>query len=390
MMTSPNPTKSMENLAITIPEEEKTCPTTLSSSTSSSSSITTTTTSSTSSGCLDTTYWFKNVYGQCIKYFATKTQKAIAKNICESSPVNGQILEIKDLAEASQLYSDMGNAHSGWLANGFDMNSATFWLDIESDSGQHVWGSDGSAAYDSSYFKATTGSGACVSSKADINSANTFEFNKGDCNQVHNFFCMTGATSSAAPASKSPTPTLPKFPCTSSSKRKKRQAGNDNNAANTDSNQGSNNANQNDDQSAQTNGPALPMSIQRLNLLLDPNKAEEREKKAKEARESYDDNFGKMDLNTTYPSVFQLLWYSQLPCFDVKDVTSNWPDQMSIIKSCSWKGKKISCTSIFQMLPTDRGMCCSFNMKKAEEIFQKTKYAELVQKFQNSDKDKRY
>ena len=154
---------------------------------------------------------------------------------------------------------------------------------------------------------------------------------------------------------------------------------------------GSNNGNQNNDQNNATpDGSALPKSIQRLNLLLDPSKAEEREKTVKEARESYDDDFGNMDLNSTYPSVFQLLWYSQLPCFDVKDVTSNWPDQMSIIKSCSWKGKKISCPSIFKMLPTDRGMCCTFNMKKAEEIFQETKYAELVQKFQNSDQEKRY
>ena len=393
MMTSPNPTKSMENLAITIPEEEKTCPQTLSSSSTSSSSSSSATSSS-SSNCPDNS-WYKNADGKCIKYFRTATQMKKAKSEC--SKYSAQLLEIKSLAEASQLYDDMANAPTAWSSNDYPgLNLATFWLGVVGDYDDYSsvsfnWDSDSNdQAYDSQYFKAATGIDKCVYSRADIQNVNRFEFNKEDCNQIHNFFCMM--TSSSSSATKSPTPTLPTFPCTSGSKRRKRQT-NDRNEGRDRGNQaiGSNRGNQNDEQNAaQPNGPTLPKSIERLNLLLDPNKAEEREKKAKEARESYNENFGEMDLNTTYPSLFQLLWYSQLPCFDVKDVTSNWPDQMSIIKSCSWKGKKISCPSIFQMLPTDRGMCCSFNMKKAEEIFQKTKYAELVEKFQSSDKEKRY
>ena len=400
MMTSPNPTKSMENLAITIPEEEKTCSKTSSSTTttSSSSSITTTTTSSAS--CSNQS-WFKNVYGQCIKYMATPTFRDDAKLKCTQANPNSQLLEIKSLSEASQLYNDMKNLPNAWGNVAFDMSTSTFWLGVEGDSSashtSYNWDSDPTdQAYDSTYFKADTGTSTtpngCVYSRADMNSANIFEFNKVDCSTFsvkHNFFCMTGISSSASATSKSPIPVLPKFPCPSGSKRRKRQTNDEDRGSQAI---GSNIGNQNDDEqnAAQPNGPALPKSIERLNLLLDPNKAEEREKKAKEAKESYDENFGEMDLNTTYPSLFQLLWYSQLPCFDVKNVTSNWPDQMSIIKSCSWKGKKISCPSIFQMLPTDRGMCCSFNMKNAEEIFQKTKYAELVEKFQNADKEKRY
>ena len=34
------------------------------------------------------------------------------------------------------------------------------------------------------------------------------------------------------------------------------------------------------------------------------------------------DAYSKIDLDRSYPSLFELLWYSQLPCFDVLNVTS--------------------------------------------------------------------
>ena len=37
------------------------------------------------------------------------------------------------------------------------------------------------------------------------------------------------------------------------------------------------------------------------------------------SRETYE----KMDLEKSYPALFELLWYSQLPCFDVMNITSN-------------------------------------------------------------------
>ena len=50
----------------------------------------------------------------------------------------------------------------------------------------------------------------------------------------------------------------------------------------------------------------------------------------------------------------------------------------------------MSCQAIFKTLPTDRGMCCSFNMEKAEEIFQKSTYSALVQDMQSFDESNRY
>ena len=86
---------------------------------------------------------------------------------------------------------------------------------------------------------------------------------------------------------------------------------------------------------------------------MNPTKQTERQEKIQEARQDYADNFGNVDLQKAYDSLFEILWYSQLPCYDVKDVTSNAKDQMSIIKRCLWKGREISCPAIFKTLPTD-------------------------------------
>jgi hypothetical protein len=41
----------------------------------------------------------------------------------------------------------------------------------------------------------------------------------------------------------------------------------------------------------------------------------------------------------------------------------------ALLKKCFWKGLPISCSAIFEKFPTDRGMCCTFNRKAADEIF---------------------
>ena len=121
-----------------------------------------------------------------------------------------------------------------------------------------------------------------------------------------------------------------------------------------------------------------PSNIQVLDNVLDPTKEEERRKQTKTALNEYMERFGRLEYNSVYEKMFNLLWYSQLPCNDVRGLTSDIKDELSFIKRCYWKEKKISCNAIFQMQPTDRGMCCSFNMKKAEDIFQRSKYTDAV------------
>ena len=123
---------------------------------------------------------------------------------------------------------------------------------------------------------------------------------------------------------------------------------------------------------------------------MDPSKKKERDEAKLFAKENYFQQFGDMDMITSYKYMFEVLWYSQLPCFDLKNITSNSPGEAAIIKKCYWKGEEMHCPSIFKTLPTDRGMCCVFNMNKAEEIFQESEYAKLIQARQDEDFKNRY
>ena len=59
-----------------------------------------------------------------------------------------------------------------------------------------------------------------------------------------------------------------------------------------------------------------------------------------------------------------------------------------MIKSCKWKGLKVSCSAIFSMQPTDQGMCCSFNKQKADEMFHTSPYQEQLTRLARQDKEK--
>ena len=112
----------------------------------------------------------------------------------------------------------------------------------------------------------------------------------------------------------------------------------------------------------------IPENIKKLEVSIDPTKIEERLVKKRKAVQDYEDNFGSLDFEKSYSSLFELLWYSQLPCTDVMGITSEIKNEMAFIKRCYWKGQKLSCNSIFRKQPTEQGMCCSFNMKKAEAM----------------------
>ena len=81
-----------------------------------------------------------------------------------------------------------------------------------------------------------------------------------------------------------------------------------------------------------------------------------------------------------------MLWYSNLPCFDVYGVTSEYAYEKSLLKACYWKGKPIPCAAIFKSTPTDRGMCCSFKMKPLNEIFAGNTFVNLAMEMQEFDK----
>ena len=128
-----------------------------------------------------------------------------------------------------------------------------------------------------------------------------------------------------------------------------------------------------------------PIGIQKLNMIFNPCLTSEKERIRNKSKEEYQRTIGSMDMKKSFESLFQLLWYSQLPCFDVENITSKVKDEMSLIKRCYWKGRSISCASIFVTRPTDRGMCCTFNMEKAEELFREGKYGDMVSSMQTQD-----
>ncbi len=94
----------------------------------------------------------------------------------------------------------------------------------------------------------------------------------------------------------------------------------------------------------------------------------------------------KLNQAAAYQSIFQTLWYSSLPCFDIRNITAFSNGASSLLQYCEWKGMPISCSAIFTTFPTDQGMCCSFNMKAADEIYVESAYRDMLQAMQRSDK----
>ena len=128
-----------------------------------------------------------------------------------------------------------------------------------------------------------------------------------------------------------------------------------------------------------------PVHLQKLDTLIDPTKSKERAEKVQATMLAYKDRFGAFEFDKGYQSMFNLLWYSQLPCSDVSGITSSVRDELSFIKRCYWKKTPISCNAIFQKRPTDRGMCCSFNIRKAEDILKKSQYTNAISARQEYD-----
>ena len=103
-------------------------------------------------------------------------------------------------------------------------------------------------------------------------------------------------------------------------------------------------------------------------------------------KKQYEDLFNTINKTAAYEGLFSMLWYSNLPCFDVNGITSAFEGEKSLLRSCFWRGIAVPCAAVFSTFPTDQGMCCSFNMKAADEIFKKSTYSKLVVQQQTEDR----
>ena len=91
-------------------------------------------------------------------------------------------------------------------------------------------------------------------------------------------------------------------------------------------------------------------------------------------------------MKKAYMALFEILWYSKLPCFDIQNITSMEKDETSILKKCYWKDEQVKCSAIFTTHPTDRGMCCIFNHKAADSQYHESRYTKALKKMQEQDK----
>ena len=122
-----------------------------------------------------------------------------------------------------------------------------------------------------------------------------------------------------------------------------------------------------------------------LEMIFHPSNKGKQGASLQEAKREYEENFKGMDMQKSYHSLFELLWYTQIPCFGTGDNTTNAQHKTGMIKSCSWKGMRMPCSNVFRASPTDRGMCCSFNVDAANEMFKSSKYQKMIHTMQEKD-----
>ena len=84
-----------------------------------------------------------------------------------------------------------------------------------------------------------------------------------------------------------------------------------------------------------------------LDFIFNPKMKDGNTKAAMYLKGLYKDIFKRLNQTTAYKSMFSMLWYSTIPCFDVAGITSTKDGEKGMLRSCQWKGKPIPCAAIF-------------------------------------------
>ena len=129
--------------------------------------------------------------------------------------------------------------------------------------------------------------------------------------------------------------------------------------------------------------PPSPASVFSYFIFLNPARSQEREETVKLQRAKYLERFSAMDSAASFDGMFELLWYSGNPCYDVLGLTSDSLHQKRVVKQCLWKGELVNCSSVFTLTPTDRGMCCRFDVKRQAGQFQANRFSQGLAKLQD-------
>ena len=111
-----------------------------------------------------------------------------------------------------------------------------------------------------------------------------------------------------------------------------------------------------------------------IDLFLNPSKNFEKKQLEQFMKNLTETNFPSAKLGHSFPSLFQLMWHSSLPCFSKPSTSPGF-----LLKKCFFAGEERDCKEIFKPLPTSSGICCAFNHHM---VLQESEYSKLVTKMQ--------
>ena len=88
-------------------------------------------------------------------------------------------------------------------------------------------------------------------------------------------------------------------------------------------------------------------------------------------------NFPVKDIGKNFTNLFNLLWNSYLPCHNKENI----PGFEYLLKKCILHGQEVECSHLFKPMPTDQGICCSFNQKT---VLKDSEFSRLLRKKQEA------
>ena len=128
-----------------------------------------------------------------------------------------------------------------------------------------------------------------------------------------------------------------------------------------------------DDQSNSTT-EVLPM----IDLFFNKEKKKDLTQMEKVMKEMMHANFPVQEIGQNFSSLFNLLWHSSLPCHSQDDI----PGSEYLLKKCLLHGQEVNCAKLFKPVPTDLGICCSFNHKN---VLKDSEFSKVLLRKQNGN-----
>ena len=125
---------------------------------------------------------------------------------------------------------------------------------------------------------------------------------------------------------------------------------------------------------------------EQLDLQFDPIFQDEQSNGIQKKQNNITDMFRRLKFSQSFQNIYSILWNARNPCFETEEKGRKGGLGKPFLRDCQWKGIYMPCSAIFTSFPTDKGMCCSFNTKAAEDIFQGETFVQLTKTLQENEK----